>query len=342
EHQRAATDRKRVVNLTRSTYAGQQRYGTIVWNGDTHASWQSFRQQIPAGLNYMATGNPYWTVDAGCFFTKSDPRDPSNPRWFYTGEFPQGVKDDAYKEFYTRMFQWATFLPVLRSHGSDTPREIWQFGEPGTPYYDALLGMINLRYSLMPYIYSMAAEQTRGGYSMARPLAFDFPADKKVYDIKDQYMFGDMMVCPVTYPGVSTREVYLPESQSGWIDYWTGTRLDGGQTVTADAPIDRLPLYVRGGSLILTTDPVEHSDQTVGQPVTVHIYPGKDAEFILYDDAGDTYDFEKGEWTRIKMTWDDRKNRLTIADAVGDYAGAPKERAFTFVKDGGVANVTYT
>ncbi|MDE6403586.1 MAG: alpha-glucosidase, partial [Muribaculaceae bacterium] len=150
EHQRQATDRKRVVNLTRSTFAGQQRYGTIVWNGDTHASWESFRQQIPAGLNYMATGNPYWTVDVGCFFTRDD------PRWFYKGEFPAGVSDDNYKEFYTRMFQWATFLPVLRSHGTDTPREIWQFGETGTTWYDAILKLINTRYTLLPYIYSMA------------------------------------------------------------------------------------------------------------------------------------------------------------------------------------------
>ena len=138
ENQRLCDTVKRVVNLTRSTFLGQQRYGTVVWNGDTHASWKSFRQQIPSGLNYMATGNPYWTVDIGSFFTKSD------PRWFYKGEFPDGVKNDEYKEYYTRMFQWATFLPMLRSHGSDTPREIWRFGEPGTPFYDAILRMILL------------------------------------------------------------------------------------------------------------------------------------------------------------------------------------------------------
>lgn len=161
ENQRLTTSDKRVVNLTRSTFAGQQRYGTVVWNGDTHASWKSFRQQIPSGLNYMATGNPYWTVDVGSFFTRNDGR-----RWFYKGEFPDGVRDDAYKDYYVRMFQWATFLPMLRSHGSDTPREVWQFDNSatmGSAYYDELLRMINLRYQLIPYIYSMAAQQTFGG-----------------------------------------------------------------------------------------------------------------------------------------------------------------------------------
>ncbi|MDE7386629.1 MAG: glycoside hydrolase family 31 protein [Muribaculaceae bacterium] len=322
EHQRQATDRKRVVNLTRSTFAGQQRYGTIVWNGDTHASWESFRQQIPAGLNYMATGNPYWTVDVGCFFTRDD------PRWFYKGEFPDGVSDDNYKEFYTRMFQWATFLPVLRSHGTDTPREIWRFGEPGTTWYDAILKMINTRYTLLPYIYSMAAMQHGGDYTMARPLAFDFAGDTAVYDIKDQYMFGDMMVCPVTYPGVDAREVYLPAVPGGWIDYHTGARYDGGRSVTAASPVDVIPVFVRAGSIIPTAAPVQHSGQLGGRLLTVTVYPGADAEFVLYADAGDNYDFENGECQRVTFTWNDRRRELTIRDDGGTYAGAPFKRIF--------------
>lgn len=336
EHQRHVTDAKRVVNLTRSTFAGQQRYGTIVWNGDTHASWQSFRQQIPSGLNYMAAGSPYWTVDVGCFFTRTD------PRWFYKGEFPAGMADEGYKEFYTRMFQWGTFLPVLRSHGTDTPREIWQLGEAGTPYYDAVLKMINLRYSLLPYIYSMAAAQTVSGYSMARPLGFDFPADRNVLDLKDQYMFGDIMVCPVTSPGVNTREVYLPESEGGWIDFWTGKYIGSGTVIMADTPIDRLPLYVRGGSILLSTEPVQHTGAAAGQPVTVEIYPGQDADFTFYDDAGDGYAFEKGNCTRIKMRWDERKNRLTIAEAEGNYKEAPGVRVFNVRKAGEEKTVHYT
>lgn len=336
DHQRATTDEKRVVNLTRSTWAGQQRYGTVVWNGDTHASWDSFRQQIPAGLNYFATGNPYWTVDVGSFFTRN------GSRWFWIGEFPDGVKDDAYKEYYTRMFQWATFLPVLRSHGTDTPREIWQFGEPGTPYYDAILSMINLRYSLLPYNYSMAAMQSAGGYSMARPLGFDFPKDRNVHDIKDQYMFGDIMVCPVTSEGADRRAVYLPVNESGWIDFRTGEKLNGGQTVTASAPLAELPLFVKGGSIIPTIDPVEYTGASVGQPVTITVYPGADAEFTLYDDNGDGYGFEKGEWQRIRFNWDDATRSLTISEADGTYPGAPEKRDFRLRVGNKEKAVTYT
>ncbi len=334
EHQRAASDRKRVVNLTRSSFAGQQRYATASWNGDTYASWDSFRKQIPGSINYFATGNPYWTTDIGCFFVKS------TPRWFQKGEFPDGVKDDAYKEFYTRMFQWGTFLPILRSHGTETPREIWHFGEEGTPYYDAIKKMINLRYSLLPYTYSMADAQTRSGFSMARPLPFDFPKDRNVFDIKDQYMFGDIMACPVTDPGVDSRKVYLPSGAS-WYDFWTGKRFAGGETISAEAPIDRLPLFVKAGSIIPSIEPVEYSDASVGKPVTVDIYPGADATFILYDDAGDSYDYEKGEFTRIIMKWNDRKGLLTISEAEGSYPEAPVERRFIIRKDGKTKHITY-
>ena len=335
EHQRAETDRKRVVNLTRSSFAGQQRYATASWNGDTYASWDSFKKQIPGGINYFATGSPYWTTDIGCFFVKS------SPRWFQKGEFPDGVKDDGYKEFYTRMFQWGTFLPILRSHGTETPREIWHFGEKGTPYYDAIHDMIKIRYSMLPYIYSMADAQTRNGFSMARPLAFDFPKDRAVYDIKDQYMFGDIMVCPVTDPGVQSRSVYLPKSEAGWIDFWTGKRLVGGEIISADAPLNRLPLFVKAGSIIPTTEVVEYSAASAGKPLTIDIYPGKDAEFTLYDDDGETFDFEKGEFTRIKMTWDDNKNELTIADAEGTYPEAPATRKMTLRKGDKSKNITY-
>ena len=334
EHQRAASDRKRVVNLTRSSFAGQQRYATASWNGDTYASWDSFKKQIPGGINYFATGSPYWTTDIGCFFVKS------SPRWFQKGEFPDGVKDDGYKEFYTRMFQWGTFLPILRSHGTETPREIWHFGEPGTPYYDAILDMINLRYSMLPYLYSMADAQTRSGFSMARPLAFDFPKDRKVFDIKDQYMFGDIMACPVTDPGVDSREVYLPAG-SDWFDFWTGRRLAGGEMIEAAAPINRLPLFVKAGSIIPTTEVVEYSAASAGKPLTIDIYPGKDATFTLYDDAGDTYDFEKGEYTRIRMDWDDAKGILTVYDAEGTYPEAPATHSMTIRKGDKSKTITY-
>ena len=311
ENQRLATSDKRVLNLTRSSYAGQQRYATVVWNGDTHASWKSFRQQIPAGLNYMATGNPYWTVDVGSFFVRNDGR-----RWFYTGEFPNGVNDVAYREYYTRMFQWATFLPMLRSHGSDTPREIWRFGEPGTPYHDAILKMINLRYALLPYIYSMAAAQYFSGYTMARPLAFDYPDDEAVYDLKDEYLFGNLLVCPVTRPmsEATSRKVYLPRGNR-WYDYWTNKAYDGGQWIEVPVSIERLPLFVKAGSIILTSDVVEYSAAQSDRPITVNVYPGADTSFSLYQDSGDGYAFEQGDYSLTRFEWNDRKQRLkTIAD----------------------------
>ena len=308
ENQRLSGTGKRVLNLTRSSFAGQQRYATVVWNGDTHASWQSFRQQIPAGLNYMATGNPYWTVDVGSFFTRNDGR-----RWFYTGEFQKGVEDEEYREYYTRMFQWATFLPMLRSHGSDTPREIWRFGEPGTDYYDAILKMICLRYELLPYIYSMAAHQTLYSYSMARMLAFDYPDDEEVYDIKDEFLFGDILVCPVTHPRSETtiRRVYLPKGNQ-WVDFWSNKSYDGGQWLSLETDIHTLPLFVKTGTIIPTGEVVEYSAAQAEKQITIDVFPGADALFTLYEDSGDGYDYEKGDYRETVLTWNDRKKELLV------------------------------
>ena len=335
QQQNTAID-KRVVNLTRSGYAGQQRYGTIVWNGDTYAGWEAFRQQIPSGLNYLSTGNPYWTVDVGAFFTRS------SRRWFYTGQYPDGVTDDKYKEYYTRMFQWATFLPMLRSHGTDTPREIWNFGEPGTQYYDAILSMIRMRYALTPTTYSMAWKQHRGSYTMARPLAFDFAKDTKVLDLKDEYMFGDFLVCPVTAPSATNRSVYLPEGVR-WHDYWTSQTLVGGQTITAAAPIDKLPLYVREGSIVVTTEVADYTEAQRDKPLTVTVYEGRDAQFTLYDDAWDGYAFEQGEYAEVPMKWDQKRNTLTIGKRQGKFATMPKATVMYVGKAGGkMQTVKYT
>ena len=338
ENQRAEPNNtKRVVNLTRSTYAGQQRYGTVVWNGDTHASWKSFRQQIPSGLNYMATGNPYWTVDVGSFFTRGDGR-----RWFYKGEFPEGVKDENYREYYVRMFQWGTFLPMLRSHGSDTPREIWRFGEPGTQYYDAILRMINLRYEHIPYLYSLAAMQSKGSYTMARLLAFNFPEDDTVLDMKDEYMFGDFLVCPVTQPikESATRKVYLPKG-SQWIDYWTGKTEEGGKWIECKSEISTLPLYIKAGSIIPTTEVAEYAAAQIGKPVTINIYPGADCDFSIYEDEGDNYNYEKGAFASIPLSWNDKKNTLTIGQRQGSFDGMLNTRTFIVKTPKGEKKITY-
>lgn len=337
ENQRLTTADKRVVNLTRSSYAGQQRYGTITWNGDTHASWKSFAQQIPAGLNFMASGCNYWTVDVGTFFSKK-----WVARWFGQGDFNQGVADLGYREFYTRMFQYATFLPILRSHGTDTPREIWQFGAKGEPFYDAILGMIHLRYKLLPYIYSLADKVSQEQYTMTRLLAFDFPDDEQVLDLKDEFMFGPaFLVCPVTTPmyyapnstpvtADKSRNVYLPEGTK-WTDFWTRKEHDGGQWIKAEAPIDKLPLFVRAGSIIPMGPVVQHTGEGRGDDIEINIYPGHGAQFTLYEDEGDSYRYEQDKCSRIELRWDDKRKKLIIGQRQGYYQGMPLVRTFNVV-----------
>ncbi len=321
EHQRVATSAKRVVNLTRSSYAGQQRYSTITWNGDTYASWKSFAQMIPAGLNFMATGCPYWSIDVGAFFTKTWER-----QWFRCGEYPEGCKDPAYRELYCRMLQFATFLPVMRSHGSETPREPWQFGNPGEPYYESILSSIRLRYRLLPYIYSVAARVSKEGYTMTRALAFDFPKDEKVLNLKDEFMFGpSLLVAPMTESG-NSRKVYLPKG-SGWRDFYTNRHYEGSQWITVDAPISQIPLFVRDGSILPLGPDVEYADESPA-PVEILVYPGADTSFTLYQDAGDGYAYEKGYFSTQVFTWDEKAQRLKQGKRVGRYKGAilPKEK----------------
>lgn len=341
EHQRAQMLRdiangtlaqeKRVVNLTRSSYAGQQRYSTITWNGDTYASWQSFKKQIPAGLNFMATGCPYWSVDVGSFFVKPD----RWHRWFCVGEFPEGCNDPAYREYYTRMFQWGTFLPMLRSHGTDTPREIWRFGEPGSTYYDAILKMIHLRYQLLPYTYSLAAKITNEQYTMARLLAFDFADDPNVLDLKDEYMFGPaLLVCPVTDAGATSRKVYLPKG-ADWYDYWTNTLYNGGQWIEAAAPIDQLPLFVRAGSILPMGPVKQYADEATDEPLTLKVYPGRDASFTLYEDEGDNYNCENSLFCETTLQWNNQKHRLVIGNRQNTYQGMPQQQTFNVVLPNG-------
>ena len=337
ENQRNTSAEKRVANLTRSSYAGQQRYSTITWNGDTYASWQSFARQIPAGLNFMATGCPYWTVDAGAFFTRK------SGQWFWDGDFPQGVSDLGYREFYTRMLQYATFLPLMRSHGTDTPREIWRFGKEGEPFYEAIASSIRLRYRLLPYIYSLAGQVTQKDYTPARLLAFDFPHDPKVFDLKDEYMFGPaLLVCPVTEPMYygpgsqaldntrKSRKVYLP-AEPQWIDFWSGAKYEGGQTLAASAPIERIPLYVAAGSIIPMGPVVQYTGEQNGKTLTLHIYPGRNAEFQLYEDEGDNYNYEEGRFATIGLKWNDSKQTLTLGRRSGSYEGMGSERDFEIV-----------
>jgi len=338
EGQRRTRSDKRVVNLTRSSYAGQHRYATITWSGDIAASWDTLRKQIPAGLNFTVTGEPYWTVDIGAFFVAK--RDFA---WFWNGNYNDGCNDPGYRELFVRWLQYGAFLPIFRAHGTDTPREPWRFGEEGTIFYDALVKFIKLRYRLLPYIYSLAGMVTHDNYTMMRALAFDFLHDEKTYDIKDQYMFGPaFMVNPVTEPmyyesgyreltdSKKSRRVYLPAGCS-WYDFWTNKLFEGGQLIEADAPLDIMPLFVRSGSILPLGPHVEHTGEKTDAPLELRIYRGASGSFTLYEDEGDGYNYEKGACSKIRFDWDDVCGTLTIHERVGSYPGMPAKRSFNVV-----------
>jgi len=335
EGQRQTTDQKRVVNLTRSAYAGQHRYGTITWSGDPAATWETLRCQIADGLNFCVTGSPYWTVDIGAFFVKNKPE-----LWFWRGDYDQGVDDLGYRELYVRWFQFGAFLPMFRSHGTDTPREIWRFGNPGEPMYDTLVKFLRLRYQLMPYIYSLAGQIAHEDYTMIRALPFDFRSDPATYDISDQFMFGPaLLVNPVTKPmhygpnsvpltgTEKTRPVYLPAG-SDWYNFWTGERFAGGQTLNAHADLETMPLYVRAGSIIPLGPDICYTDEQPQTMVKLRIYPGQDGTFTLYQDEGDNYNYEKGFFTTIQLRWEDKNRRLIFEKRKGKYPGMSKTLEF--------------
>lgn len=345
EGMRADAPERRVVNLTRSAHTGQQRYGAILWSGDTEASWDTLRRQIPAGLNFCATGFPYWTVDIGAFFVKR------GAQWFWRGDYPDGMQDLGYQELFVRWFQYGALLPVFRSHGTDVRREVWQVDGMEGRFYQALLAANRLRYRLLPYVYSLAALAWRDGKTIHRMLAFDFLDDPKALEVKDQFMLGSsLMACPVTQPMYfetesrrierdTTRAVYLPEG-TDWYDFHTGTRYQGGQTVQADAPIDVIPLYVRAGSILpLTEAAVSTADR---KPLELIIYPGADGSLDLYDDEGDGYGYEAGQCSFVHISWNDRQSLLTIDKRCGTYPGMPEESVFRVRRvDGEERQVVY-
>lgn len=471
QHQRQETDQKRVYILTRSTFAGQQRAAATTWSGDIGADWGVYQRQIPAGINHSMAGIPYWTFDIGAFVLNSA-----------GGVFDRGGQDPAYQELYTRMFQFGAFCPIFRSHGSETPREIWRFGD----FTDVLVKFDNLRYRLLPYIYSLAWQVTDHGSTIMRALPMDFASDTRTYSISDQFMFGPaIMVCPVTEyqlhrppeasalvpagvfrtkdgrPGLdvkyysddhfgtlcheavetnvdlfwytgwpdyitdpkfsmrwdgklvptetgtyrfhfksfgpkrvfvggqlltnsysameaetapivleagreydfacetansvlgafkaqlywktpemftrekiveprpTTRPVYLPAGTQ-WIDFWTGQTLSGGQTINADAPIDKIPLLIRAGSVVPMGPFIQYAAEKP-DPIELRVYPGADGDFTLYEDENDNYDYEKGVYATIAFHWDDTKRQLTIEDRKGSFPGMLKDRTFNVV-----------
>ncbi len=308
EGQRKSNPNKRVFILTRSVFSGQQRNSAATWSGDIYGSWDVFRKQIASGLNFCLAGVPYWCTDIGGFFSP-----PSS--------------DTAYQELFIRWFQWGSFNPVFRVHGTGTNKELWRWGKDNEKI---LLDFDNLRYRLMPYIYSTAWQVTNKNSTMMRALPYDFGNDPRTWRVADQFMFGpSIMVCPVVEPKATSRKVLLPKGGI-WVDFWTGKRIQGNMAVL-DAPLSRIPLLVKAGSIVPMGPFVQYISEKPSDPIELRIYPGKDGRFVLYEDEGDGYRYEKGQRSEIAFIWSDKNRMLTIEGRKGSYPGMTQKRLFKAV-----------
>ena len=354
QSQRKDYGEKRVFIMTRSSYAGQQHYGSNMWSGDVNSSWDMLRKQVPAGLSYSLTGNPNFNTDIGGFFcgsynTKGSGSAPKNPQ---------------FQELYVRWMQYGLFCPVFRSHGADAPREIWQFGQKGEPVYDAIEKQIRLRYRLIPYLYSTAWQVTSNNDSYMRPLFSDFAADKNVWNLTDEFMFGrSILAAPIVNPQYTEEKIIRTDAMTGWnrqnatdganngaidftatktatkylpkgatwYDFWTGKYYAGGQNVTLETTLDRVPMFVRAGSILPLGPEMQYVGEKAWDDLELRIYPGANGDFTLYEDEGDNYNYEKGQYATIAFHWNDKARTLTIDERKGSYPGMLTKRHFTIV-----------
>ncbi len=357
DHQRAVTADKRVFILTRSAFAGQQRYGADTWSGDVTSTWDVLRKQIPAGLNFSLTGIPHWNTDIGGFFAGA-----YNTPW----NGGTGAANPLYQELYVRWLQFGAFTPMMRSHGTEVAKEIYRFGEAGEPVYDAIARAIGLRYALLPYIYSTAWQVTHGQSTFMRALMMDFAADKATWNIGDEFLFGPSILVapivkaqytseeqpealkaqgvaetPVDFTATKQTSLYLPAG-TAWYDYWTGEQLQGGQQVERASTLDLIPLYIKAGSIVPIGPDVQYATEKPWDSLELRVYPGADGTFTLYEDEFDNYNYEQGAYTEIPMTWNDRSRTLTIGARKGSYEGMLQERTFTVkLPDGSVKEASY-
>lgn len=369
ERQRAETDKKRVFILTRGAGAGQQRFATSVWSGDIASNWDMLRKQVPGGLNYTVTGNPQFNCDIGGFFAGR------------YGHGEKGVNNVNYRELYARWMQLGALLPMMRSHGTEVPREVYLYGKPGEEVYDALVGAIKLRYRLMPYIYSLAGHVTKDRASVMRPLWFDYAADPKTRDEAYEYMFGtEILAAPVlkalyttednkpvgeyegwnkkaeggekvvsagvdlnkAFAGERKWSAYLPKGSDWWC-FASEKKLAGGQTVEFPVTLRSVPIFVKAGGILPLGPDVQFNGEKDWSSLDVNVYPGAYGAYAFYEDAFDSYDYEKGAWTEIPMKWDDAAKTLTIGARVGSYPEMPKNRTFTVKAVGlGTRTVKYS
>ena len=357
ENQRKVSENQRVFIMTRSSYAGQQRYGSNMWSGDVASSWDMLRKQIPAGLNFTLTGNPNFNTDIGGFFSGS----------YNVLGAASGAKNPQFQELYVRWMQYGLFNPVFRSHGADTPREIYQFGSKGEPIYDAIESTINLRYRLLPYIYSLAFDVTKNDASYMMPLFAYYPNDPKTLRLADEFMFGkSILAAPVvspqytdekiikidemtgwnkqetgnakSYPSVDfsvkkTADKYLPKGDN-WYYYWTDQLYTGGQTVKVPTTISQTPFFVKAGSIIPFAQPAQNTIEQSRDSITMKIYPGKDCVFALYEDENDNYNYERGDYSIITFVWNNKAQKLTIKKREGSFKGMLQKRTFFIEKVG--------
>ena len=331
EGQRSDAPDKRVLNLTRSSWAGQHRYAAVTWSGDVSSTWETLRRQVPEGLNFMAAGEGWWSTDAGGFF----PSGLGGP-WVGAGDFPEGVNDPGYRELYVRWLQFSIFLPIMRSHGMSTPREIWQFGEKGGKWYDAIEKAIRLRMQLLPHLYSLAAQYSREGLPMTRVPALVYPQDRSLRSIHDEMLLGDaLLIKPVTHPieylpnaqkiekPDDTETVYLPAGYD-WYAWETEEHYAGGQKARVRAPLDQIPVFLRSGAILLTYPVQQYTSEIPDPPLTVTVYPGADGAFTWYDDPGDGNDPDA--CSLVKFTWNDAASELTVSTRQGSFPGMAETR----------------
>jgi alpha-D-xyloside xylohydrolase len=353
DKQRATSDKQRVFIMTRSAFAGQQRYGSGLWSGDVNSSWDMLRKQMPLGQNYSMTGCPNFNTDIGGFFcgsynTKGAGSAPQNPQ---------------YQELYVRWMQYGFFCPVFRSHGADAPREIWQFGKKGEPIYDAIEKTIRMRYQFLPYIYSTAWQVTSAGESYIRPLVSDFASDKNVWNMGNEFMFGSsLLAAPIDKAQYTDEKViktdamtgwnkdnnieegrnnktidftvektikkYLPKGAS-WYDFFTEKLYQGGKAYTLSTTIDHTPMFVKAGSILPLAPITQYANMRAWDNLELRVYPGANAKFTLYEDEGDNYNYENGAYTTIQLTWNEKARSLTIGERKGSFKGMLQKRKFT-------------
>ena len=316
EGQRSVDPDKRVFLLTRNGFAGLQRYSTASWSGDIGTSWEDFRMQAAAGLNYSMSGIPFWGMDIGGFSVMSKFYDSANaPEW---------------QELQTRWHQAGTFVPLFRTHGQWPRRELWNIAPEGSKAYESILYYMKLRYRLMPYIYSLTGAVHFVDATIMRALAMDYPHDPEVRDLSDQWLFGPaIMVCPVFEYKATSRSVYFPEGT--WYDFYTGEKIEGGRRITVDAPYERIPLYVRAGSIIPMGPDMEWTDEKPLEEVTLMVYPGANSDFTLYEDDGLTYGYERGEYAVTRIHWNNAAGKADIGPREGSYPGMPEGRTYKVV-----------